>query len=95
MAFCLIPKSLNSVYVVMIFSKMCAVIEAKMAKFTDIKHIITTKGIRVHIGNYKGQSAVAIGLSKSSDNNRIIFKMSGSATTQGDYNIGAGIGYQW
>ena len=47
------------------------------------------------IGNYKGQSAVAIGLSKSSDNNRVIFKMSGSATTQGDYNIGAGIGYQW
>ena len=47
------------------------------------------------IGNYKGQSAVAVGLSRSSDNNRIIFKMSGSATTQGDYNIGAGIGYQW
>ena len=47
------------------------------------------------IGNYKGQSAVAVGLSKSSDNNRVIFKMSGSATTQGDYNIGAGIGYQW
>ena len=39
---------LNSVYVVMIFSKMRAVIEAKIAKFTDIKHIITTKGIRVH-----------------------------------------------
>ena len=47
------------------------------------------------IGNYKGQSAVAVGVSKSSDNNRVIFKMSGSATTQGDYNIGAGIGYQW
>ena len=39
---------LNSVYVVMIFSKMRAVIDAKMAKFTDIKHIITTKSIRVH-----------------------------------------------
>ena len=46
--FALIPKILNSVYVVMIFSKMHAVIDAKMAKFTDIKHIITTKGIRVH-----------------------------------------------
>ena len=46
--FALIPKILNSVYVVMIFSKMRAVIDAKMAKFTDIKHIITTKGIRVH-----------------------------------------------
>ena len=51
--------------------------------------------VGVGIGNYKGQSAVAIGLSKSSDSNRVIFKMSGSATTQGDYNIGAGIGYQW
>ena len=39
---------LNSVYVVMIFSKMRAVIDAKIAKFTDIKHIITTKSIRVH-----------------------------------------------
>ncbi|EIJ73242.1 hypothetical protein HMPREF1050_0349 [Haemophilus parahaemolyticus HK385] len=34
----------------MIFSKMRAVIEAKMAKFTDIKHIITTKGIRMLSG---------------------------------------------
>ena len=45
MAFCLIPKILNSIYVVMIFSKMRAVIEAKIAKFT---HIITTEGTRVH-----------------------------------------------
>ena len=50
MAFCLIPKILNSVYMVMIFSKMRAVIEAEMAKFTDIKHIITTKGIRMLSG---------------------------------------------
>ena len=40
---------LNAVYVVMIFSKMRAVIDEKMAKFTDIEHIITTKGIRVHM----------------------------------------------
>ena len=50
MAFRLIPKILNSIYVVMIFSKMRAVIEAKMAKFTDIKHIIITKGIRMLLG---------------------------------------------
>ena len=48
--FALIPKIPNSVYVVMIFSKMRAVIEAKIAKFTDIKHIITTKGIRMLLG---------------------------------------------
>ena len=33
---------------VMIFSKMRAVIDAKMAKIADIKHIITTVSIRVN-----------------------------------------------
>ena len=42
MTFCLIPKILNSVNVVMIFSKMRAVIDAKVTKFTYIKNIITT-----------------------------------------------------
>ena len=47
------------------------------------------------VGNYRGQSAVAVGYSRASDNNRVIFKMSGAVTTQGDYNVGAGVGYQW
>ena len=47
------------------------------------------------VGNYKGQSAVAVGFSRASDNNKVIFKVSGAATTQGDYNVGAGVGYQW
>jgi len=47
------------------------------------------------VGNYKGESAVAVGYSRASDNNKVIFKMSGAATTQGDYNVGAGVGYQW
>ena len=51
--------------------------------------------VGVGVGNHKGQSAIAVGLSKASDNNRVIFKISGSATTSGDYNVGAGIGYQW
>ncbi|PRI47503.1 YadA-like family protein [Haemophilus influenzae] len=51
--------------------------------------------IGVGVGNFKGQNAVAVGLSKSSDNNRIHFKVSGSATSAGDYAIGGGIGYQW
>lgn len=51
--------------------------------------------VGVGVGNYKGQSAVAVGYSKLSDNNKVIFKMSGAATTQGDFNIGAGVGYQW
>ena len=32
----------------MIFSKMRGVIDAKMSEFTEIKRIITTKGVRVH-----------------------------------------------
>ena len=49
----------------------------------------------VGVGNYRGESAVAVGYSKANESNKIIFKMSGSATTQGDFNVGAGIGYQW
>ena len=51
--------------------------------------------VGVGVGNYKGQSAVAVGYSRASDSNRVIFKASAAATTQGDYNVGAGIGYQW
>ena len=47
------------------------------------------------VGNYRGQNAFAIGYSKVSDNNRVILKISGSASTAGDYNVGAGIGFQW
>lgn len=49
----------------------------------------------VGVGNYRGKSAVAVGYSKANESNKVIFKMSGSATTQGDFNVGAGIGYQW
>ena len=51
--------------------------------------------VAVGAGNYKGQSAVAIGYSRASDNNRVIIKMSAGASTQRDYTFGAGIGYQW
>ncbi|WP_171035595.1 YadA family autotransporter adhesin, partial [Haemophilus influenzae] len=51
--------------------------------------------IGLGVGNFKGQNAVAVGMSKSSDNNRIHFKVSGSATSTGDYAVGGGIGYQW
>ena len=47
------------------------------------------------VGNYRGQNAFAIGYSKVSDNNRVTLKISGSASTAGDYNVGAGIGFQW
>ena len=51
--------------------------------------------IGVGVGNYKTQNAVAVGYSRMSDNSKVIFKVSGAATTNGDYNVGAGLGYQW
>ena len=51
--------------------------------------------IGLGVGNFKGQNAIAVGISRSSDNNRIHFKASGSANSAGDYAVGGGIGYQW
>ena len=51
--------------------------------------------VALGVGNYKGQSAVAVGYSRASDSNRVIIKMSAGASTQRDYTFGAGIGYQW
>lgn len=51
--------------------------------------------VGVGVGNFKGRSAVAVGINRASDTNRTHFKMSGSATTSGDYAVGAGMGYQW
>lgn len=49
----------------------------------------------IGLGHHKGESAVAVGFSSSSDNEQLIFKMSGSANTQGDFTIGSGLGWQW
>ncbi|WP_279572108.1 YadA family autotransporter adhesin [Volucribacter amazonae] len=49
----------------------------------------------VGVGHYSGQSAVAVGYSRASDNNKVIIKLNAGATTQGDYTVGAGVGYQW
>lgn len=47
------------------------------------------------VGHYKGQNAFAVGVSHLSDGGNWIVKAQASANTQGDFNIGAGIGYQW
>ncbi|MDO4998345.1 MAG: YadA C-terminal domain-containing protein, partial [Neisseria sp.] len=51
--------------------------------------------VGVAAGHYKGQSAMAIGVSKMSDGGNWIVKAKLGANTQGDINVGAGIGYQW
>ena len=40
MTFCLIRKVLNAVDVVLPFGKVCTVVDAQVAKLTDIRHII-------------------------------------------------------
>ena len=42
MSFCLVPKIFNSVNMVMLFCKMCAVIDSKMTEFTHIQYVVTS-----------------------------------------------------
>lgn len=51
--------------------------------------------VSVAVGSYRGQSAVAFGVSRMADNSPIVFKASGSANSRGHYNVGAGIGWGW
>ena len=46
-------------------------------------------------GYYEGQSAVAIGVSKISNNGKWVTKFTGSANTRGNLGVSAGVGYQW
>ena len=48
MPFCLIPKVLNAVDVVLPVDKMCTVVDAQVAKLTDIQHIIALIAICIN-----------------------------------------------
>ncbi|HBP5084961.1 TPA: cell surface protein [Pseudomonas aeruginosa] len=45
--------------------------------------------------NYRGQSALSLGVSRISDNGRWVSKLQASTNTQGDTGVGVGVGYQW
>jgi len=47
------------------------------------------------VGSYRGQAALAIGLSRISDNGRRIFKLSGSVDSQRKGAFGVGAGFHW
>ena len=47
------------------------------------------------VGGYSGQAALAVGVSKLSDNGRWIVKFSGSANSRGKVGVSAGAGFQW
>ncbi|WP_448680719.1 YadA-like family protein [Pseudomonas nicosulfuronedens] len=49
----------------------------------------------VGLGNYRGQGALAVGVSKISDNGKWVTKLQGSTTSQGDTGVSVGVGYQW
>ncbi|MDA3978314.1 YadA family autotransporter adhesin [Gallibacterium sp. AGMB14963] len=51
--------------------------------------------VSVASGYYGGENAIAIGLSKASDNGKVIFKVSGTSNSQGKMGMNAGVGYQW
>ncbi|AHG76889.1 YadA-like family protein [Mannheimia varigena] len=46
-------------------------------------------------GTFKGENALAVGYSRSSDNGKLILKLQGNANSRGDFGGGVGIGYQW
>ncbi|BCL67778.1 hypothetical protein Hhaem_14910 [Haemophilus haemolyticus] len=47
------------------------------------------------VGEYRGQSAVAVGYSRLSDNGKYGVKLSLGANTQGNVDAGAGVAYFW
>ena len=46
-------------------------------------------------GTWNGESGLALGVSKITDNGKWVFKASGNASTRGDYGGTVGAGYQW
>jgi autotransporter adhesin len=46
-------------------------------------------------GTWDSESGMAIGFSGISDNGHWVYKLSGNATSRGDYGAAVGIGYQW
>ncbi len=46
-------------------------------------------------GQYQGQTAVAVGYSRLSDNGKLGFRVSVNANTQNELGAGVGVGYQW
>ena len=51
--------------------------------------------VGIAAGNYQGQNSFAAGMSRISDNGKIIIRLSGTANTQGKTGVAAGVGYQW
>ena len=67
---------------------------AAMANIPQV-YLPGKSGVGVGVGYKHGQSAVAVGYSRSSDNGHHIIKLSTGVDTQKDVTVGAGYMYQW
>ncbi|WCL72324.1 YadA-like family protein [Neisseria lisongii] len=67
---------------------------AALAGLPEI-HMAGHSMLSAAVGNHKGQSALAVGYSRLSDNSKVKLKIQGSANTQGDITTSVGIGYAW
>lgn len=67
---------------------------AAMANIPQV-YLPGKSGVGVGVGYKHGQSAVAVGYSRSSDNGHHIIKLSAGVDTQKDVTVGAGYMYQW
>lgn len=49
----------------------------------------------VGLGNFRGQGALAVGVSKISDDGKWVTKLQGGMNSQGNTGVAVGVGYQW
>ena len=81
-------------------NKMDKTLRAGIAssKATGGLYQVTSPGksmISAGIGTYKGESAVAMGYSRLSDNGKVGVKLSIDTNSRGDTGTAASVGYQW
>lgn len=67
---------------------------AAMANIPQV-YLPGKSGVGVGVGHKRGQSALAIGYSRTSDNAHHIIKLSAGVDSQKDVTVGAGYMYQW
>ncbi|CAM3384898.1 YadA-like family protein [Pseudostreptobacillus hongkongensis] len=59
----------------------------QVSSYNDYRHMVSAS-----YGNYAGQSAISVGLSGLTENNRVTYKLSGALNTKGELALGLGIG---
>lgn len=51
--------------------------------------------ISISGGSWEGEQGFALGVSGVTDNSRLIYKASGTTTSQGNFGGGISLGWQW